>query len=293
MMSFMLNKKLIHAVLVGLLIGAVPVARAWVTPVDMSADHTGLDAKNTVNTTLGSTFDRCDTTLGSYSVSIPPAQCHRRNLIWQLDSSAELVQWNPELGEDADWRLPTIKELARLVKYAATSSDDAFVEQPLILNMFTAVGGFMASSTWLISSSHRDIDGVPNNGEAQIFGLNMGTGEIAAFDTVVASTIEAVTNEPVDHANPDTVSIGDVISVSDLTASGIQTIVTIEVVAIVSTDNVNGSIEVNGNKTSQTITLKKCDDLNAGGACITTSDANVYALLVHTQTVSEVLIPAP
>ncbi len=286
MMSFTRNKKLIHAVLAGLLIGAVPVSQAWVPPVDMDVDHTGLDAKNTVNTTLGS-FDRCDTSLGDYPGS-KPAQCHRRNLIWKLDSSAELVHWYPELGEDADWRLPTIKELSRLVNYA---SNDALVGQPLILNMFTAVGGFVANSTWLISSSHRDIDGVPNNGQAQIFGLNMGTGEIAAFDTVVASTIEAVTGEIVDHANPDTVSIGDVIAVSDSTASGIQTIVSIEVVTIVSTDNVNSLIEVNGNKTSQTITLRKCDDLNAGGVCTTTSDANVYALLVHTQTVSSVLDP--
>ncbi len=60
MMSYTLNKTLIHAILAGLFIGAVPVAHAWVTPLDMDADHTGLAPKNTVNTTLGSTFDRCD-----------------------------------------------------------------------------------------------------------------------------------------------------------------------------------------------------------------------------------------
>jgi hypothetical protein len=290
MMPFTINKTLTHALLAGLLIGLVSVAQAWVTPVELDVDHgddTGVDVKNTVTTTLGS-FDRCDTELGEYTGATPPTQCHRRNLIWQVGSSVELVQWDPELGESADWRLPTIKELARLVNYAASSSEDAFLEQPLITNMFTTL---TMSTSWLISSSHRDIDSDPNNGEAQIFGINMGTGEIAAFDTVVATDIVSVTNETVSHASPGSVMVGDVIAVSDSTTSGIQTIVAIEVTGIVSTDTVNNLIEVDGDQTTQTITLKKCDSLNADGACTVTSNASVYALLVHTQTVSDLLSP--
>ncbi len=327
MMSFTLNKTLIHAVLAGLLMMVVSVAQAWVTPVDMDADHTGLDAKNTVNTTLGSTFDRCDTSLALYPGS-GPAQCHRRNLIWRLDSSVELVQWNPELGEDADWRLPTIKELSRLVNYA---SNDALAGQPLIQNMFT---NFEFPISWLISSSHRDIDGVPNNGEAQIFGLNMGTGEIAAFDTVlqnefttfeetsnsdfavgdeyesIENTVEGITTTTIKTVSTTTdegdgtftirgdvtftatanvaSTIGDVFQTTGST--GGDPMVTIKTVTQV-VDEGDGTFTISGDVTTQIVEFKKCDSLNASGACATSSNANVYALLVHTQTVSELLIP--
>ena len=148
--------------------------------------------------------------------------------------------------------------------------------------------GFSLVNAWLISSTYRDIDGDAANGQAQIFGMNMGTGEIAAFDTVNNSSVADVSEQAVAHDNPGSVAIGDVITVSNLIVDGTQTIETIAISVINSSDV--SSINVDGVKTTQIITLEKCDSLNEDGSC-NPSDADVYALLVHINTVSELLTP--
>lgn len=296
MMSLNVSIKIKQTALVAALICSLPLAHSWVTPVNMSVDHEGSGSRKSVTTSLGN-FDRCDTVLVGYSATDPaPTQCHRQNLIWQLGSknatsgvAETLSHWNPELGGDANWRLPTIKELSRLVDYSSYSKGkEALNDQPLILNMFAEVTLFTPSNSWLISSTYRDIDGDPNNGQAQIFGMNMGTGEIATFDTVNNSSVADVSEQAVAHDNPGSVAIGDVITVSNLIVDGTQTIETIAISVINSSDV--SSINVDGVKTTQIITLEKCDSLNEDGSC-NPSDADVYALLVHINTVSELITP--
>jgi hypothetical protein len=288
------NKFFLKPALLGFLSLMVPLAQAWVTPVDMNADHEG-SGNNTITTSLGE-LDRCDTVLDGYTGSIP-SQCHRRNLVWQLGSkdggnvAQPLAQWDPELGGEANWRLPTIKELSRLVDYSSYSKGkEALTDQPLILKMFPS--GLTPSNAWLISSTYRDIDGDAANGQAQIFGINMGTGEIATFDTVNNSSVADVSEQAVAHDNPGSVAIGDVITASNLIVDGTQTIETIAISVINSSDA--SSINVDGVKTTQIITLEKCDSLNVDvneDVTCNLSDADVYALLVHINTVSELITP--
>ncbi len=299
MMSLAINKKIKQAVLVSTLMCILPVAQAWVTPVNVDADHTGNDEKNTVTSALGD-FDRCDTSANGYDELDDPAptQCHRRNLVWQLGSknnsgiAETLAQWNPDLGGDANWRLPTIKELSRLVDYSDISAaGGALTGQSLILNMFVGAVGFSVESSWLISSTYRDIDGNPNNGNAQIFGINMGTGETAAFDTVVADAPvpaeESVSEVAVfDAEENQSWSVASEYS-RVVTYAGDDKVVVTEEVTL-SEDNGDGTFTISGQVHTNyyPLSLVKCDSLNASGACATTSAANVYALLVHTQTVS-------
>jgi len=216
---------------------------AWVTPVEMDTDlgepdsgfcfdgNPSLEVStlcHSVNLSIGR-VDRCDTNINAYFDDIP-TQCHRRNLIWKLHSVDVLSQWNPELGIDANWRLPTIKELARLVDYGNAAR--VLSGELLMINMLADTS---IDTSWLISSTYRDIvdETQPSNGSgnAQIFGIHMKTGEIAAFDT-------------------------------------------------------EGVYDLNGKLTGTS--LKKCGSLNNSGVC-SLSDASVYALLVRTQTVTELM----
>ena len=300
MMALSVRKKIQQTALVIALICLLPVVHAWVTPVNMDADHEGdgsvFHRLSKVINTETVDIDRCDTLVVNYETV--PLQCHRRNLVWQLGSKSgdpvaavPLAQWDPELGGDANWRLPTIKELSRLVDYSSYSNGKkALTDQPLIINMFPdeGEGGFSFVNAWLISSTYRDIDGDAANGQAQIFGMNMGTGEIATFDTVNNSSVADVSDQTVTHDNPGSVAIGDVITVSNLIVDGTQTIETITISVINSSDA--SSINVDGVKTTQIITLEKCDSLNEDGSC-NPSVADVYALLVHINTVSELITP--
>jgi hypothetical protein len=285
------NKKIMQTVLASVLLAAAPMTQAWVTPVDMDADHEG-DSGGTHSVAITGipsvpNVERCDTATLESTLSTP---CHRRNLIWQLGSGEKQAYWNPELGGDSNWRLPTIKELARLVNYSS-GKNKALDEQPLILKMFSRLEITLEDS-WLISSTHRDIDGDPNNGEAQIFGLNMGSGEISAFDTVQEIEIVNATNLTVDHVDPENVEKDDVIAVSDSTINGTQTIITVTVGIITSADAANETLVVDGVQTTQTLTFQKCISLTAAGVC-GHEPADIYALLVHTKTVSALLTPPP
>jgi hypothetical protein len=303
MMSLIVNKKIKQTVLASLLICCLPVAQAWVTPVNMDADHEGSGGKfHRLSKTVGGetiNLDRCDTRNDIYE-SVP-TQCHRRNLVWQLgskngsDVAVPLAQWNPELGGDASWRLPTIKELSRLVDYSGITSDgeEALTGQPLIVNMFTKDNPeFLSSSPWLISSTYRDIDGGATNGQAQIFGINMGNGEIAAFDTVVSST-PAVAEEVSADAYvfignaSESRDAGYEFSRTETYQNNMQVVVT-EIVTS-STDNNDGTgtftISGKAHTNKYPLSLEKCTAIDAAGVC-TTSDVDVYALLVQTQTVS-------
>jgi hypothetical protein len=336
MMTLIVSKKIKQTVLASVLICVLPVAQSWVTPVNMDADHEGSgDAFHRLSKTVGEetvTVDRCDTLIDDYGGIPVPTQCHRRNLVWQLGSDVPLAQWNPELGGDA-WRLPTIKELSRLVDYSGITSDgeEALTGQPLILNMFSGAFNFQVDNAWLISSTYRDIDGDATNGQAQIFGINMGTGEIAAFDTVlqsesttfeeisdtdfavdevydesiesVTTTIKTVTSSTAVGDGTFTImgnvtftataniawTIGDIFQTTGST--GGDPMVTIKTVTG-STDEMDGTFTISGNVTTQIVEFKKCDSLNASGACAMSSNANVYALLVQTQTASA-LFPKP
>jgi hypothetical protein len=305
MMSLIVNKKIKQTVLASLLICALPVAQAWVTPVNMDADHEGSggDFHRLSKTEGGETvnLDRCDTPDNIYE-SVP-TQCHRRNLVWQLGSKNEsdvampLAQWNPELGGDA-WRLPTIKELSRLVDYSGiTAAGEALTGQPLIVNMFTKDNsGFLSSSSWLISSTYRDIDGDATNGQAQIFGINMGTGEIAAFDTVVSS-IPAVAEEVSADAYvfignaSESRDAGYEFSRTETYQNNMQVVVTEIVTSSIDNNDGTGTFTISGKEHTNKypLSLEKCTALDTNGVC-TTSDVDVYALLVQTQTVSELFL---
>lgn len=295
MMPLIENKKFIKTVLLGFLSLMVPLAQAWVTPVDMDVEHEG-SGNNTITTSLGE-FDRCDTDLANYTSGFP-TQCHRRNLVWQLGSkdgdniAQPLAQWNPELGGDDNWRLPTIKELSRLVNYSNVTGDvGALTGQPLIIKMFPS--GLTPSNAWLISSTYRDIDGDAANGQAQIFGMNMGTGEIAAFDTVISSTSQEETIgaiEMLSENEGNSWGVGDEYSRTESYEDDVKVVVTKIVTSTV--DNGDGSYTIYGaeHTNSYPYSLKKCDSLNEDGSC-NPSDADVYALLVHINTVSELITP--
>lgn len=302
MMPLIENKKFIKPLLLGFLSLMVSLAEAWVTPVDMGADHEG-SGNNTITTSLGS-FDRCDTVLDGYTGSIP-TQCHRRNLVWQLGSKSgdpvaavPLAQWNPELGDDANWRLPTIKELSRLVDYSSvTGSGGALTGQPLIINMFpTEAAGFTPSNAWLISSTYRDIDGDAVNGQAQIFGINMGTGEIAAFDTVISDSQFGDTAIGPEHEfttnSNDSYDVNEVYFESVTYDKENAEKVVVTKVVTSSSDNGDGIFTISGQDHTKKYpySLEKCDSLNEDGSC-NPSVADVYALLVHINTVSELITP--
>jgi hypothetical protein len=305
MMSLIVNKKIKQTVLASLLICGLPVAQAWVTPVNMDADHEGSgDGFHRLSKTEGEDtviLDRCDTLDNIYE-SVP-TQCHRRNLVWQLGSKNEsdvampLAQWNPELGGDA-WRLPTIKELSRLVDYSGITSDGkgALTGQPLIVNMFSGAFNFQVENAWLISSTYRDIDGDATNGQAQIFGINMGNGEIAAFDTVVSS-IPAVAEEVSADAYvfignaSESRDAGYEFSRTETYQNNMQVVVTEIVTSSIDNNDGTGTFTISGKEHTNKypLSLEKCTALDTNGVC-TTSDVDVYALLVQTQTVSELFL---
>lgn len=306
-MSLIASKKIQQTVLASVLICGLPVAQAWVTPVNMDIDHEGNGGDfHRLTKTVGVetvNIDRCDTLIGGYGDEPAPSQCHRHNLVWQLGSKNEsdvavpLAQWNPELGDDSDWRLPTIKELARLVDYSGiTAAGGALTGQPLILNMFpTEAAGFTPTDSWLISSTHRDIDGDDTNGQAQIFGINMGNGEIAAFDTLIADTAASVVvGETVDFTGSadSSYEVNDVYSQS-VTFEGDDKVVVAEIVtsSVLNLDGDTYTISGQVHTSRYPLTLKKCVSLDGNAECAPPAVADppevvdVYALLVHTTTV--------
>jgi hypothetical protein len=169
----------------------LPLLCAWVDPVDLSVDQNG----------------ETDVQIGlDYVKSCKPAaaigaeQCHRWNLVWEPVKDAneleEQINWDTNLldnGSENEWRLPTIKELSKLINFGVKDTN-TLIESAVIKDWFTGdqfwddnSAGLIDESeiVWLISSSFRDIDGVGDNsdsGYAQVFAINILTGEIKTFE---------------------------------------------------------------------------------------------------------------
>ncbi len=190
------------------IITLIPLLCAWVAPVDLSADNTSINGNNALTLNINgddTSFDRCDTENAIYTDNtLPiPTTCHRWNLVWDAVTTGAVgsevltqqTDWVPNLS-DADWRLPTIKELTRLINFGAKDSS-TLIESPTIKNWFTT-DSFLATKSseieagtlavWLISSTFRDIDINEGDevqdaiGQAQIFAINIINGEIKTFE---------------------------------------------------------------------------------------------------------------
>jgi hypothetical protein len=173
-----------------------------------------------------------------------------------------------------------------------TAAGEALTGQPLILNMFSGAFNFQVENAWLISSTHRDIDGDATNGQAQIFGINMSNGEIAAFDTVVSSTPEVAEEISADayvfivNAS-ESRGAGYEFSRTETYQNNMQVVVTEIVTSSIDNNDGTGTFTISGKEHTNKypLSLEKCTALDTNGVC-TTSDVDVYALLVQTQTVS-------
>ncbi len=159
----------------------LPIANAWLAPVNFSEDNDGVGVdKHTVTATnSGVNYDRCDTPLINYTFPEEnPTKCHRWNLVWTPVDGTQ-SDWQPEV-DGGGYRLPTIKELVRLFDY---TSGDGLATNPIIYSWMTGI----SETDWLISSSYRDIDGDydQHNGQTgrlQIFAINISTGEVKTFE---------------------------------------------------------------------------------------------------------------
>ena len=174
------------------LVFALPLLCAWVSPVDLTADINGTGSVNVSDTDIDScTLDAAATT------------CHRWDLIWESvnDGSALTQQsdWVSNVPNDAggnEWRLPTIKELTRLIAFGE-EAHATLIESATIKNWFTGDTFWATNSVgleaytktvWLISSTYRDIDENVGDdagdakGQAQVFAINIINGEIKTFE---------------------------------------------------------------------------------------------------------------
>ena len=259
------------------------IVLAWVTPVNLATEN-GDDTGRHEHIISGTEYDRCDTDVNvEYFTDPVPPSCHRSNLVWSLGSSDDLVQWNPKIGATG-WRLPTIKELGRLMNYASASTLSA---EQVILSWFEILE---LKDSWLISSTYRDIDGQgdPNvdggKGNAQIFGINMGNGEIAAFDTVITSGTDTVGPDEEPAAADDTVGENvETVGPTTATELGITTTTTVTTTVEV-VDNGGGTKTKFTTVTTdtETVELRKCVSLKNTGECDSTTSADVFTLLVKT-----------
>jgi hypothetical protein len=190
------------------IITLIPLLCAWVAPVNLNEDLAGSEnCADGITTnalcnslTLSNTekVDRCDTAFTGY---VPPSTCHRWNLIWDAVTTGvvgsevltQQTDWIPSLS-DNDWRLPTIKELTRLINFGL-KSNETLVESTSIKNWFINDANWPSAgidddskAVWLISSTFRDIDINEGDdvadapGQAQIFAINIISGEIKTFE---------------------------------------------------------------------------------------------------------------
>lgn len=173
-----------------MVIAVLPVLCAWVDPVDLGIDIHG----ETSITIEQQTVKSCKP-----AAAIGAAQCHRWNLVWEpvkdLSGLVEQDSWETNLDDDSsnnEWRLPTIKELSKLISFGV-SNPDSLIESSVIKDWFTSDNYWSDNSVflndgtkavWLISSTFRDIDGDDSGRDyAQIFAINIINGEIKTFET--------------------------------------------------------------------------------------------------------------
>lgn len=178
---------------------------AWPAAIDLNADNGDSNSVEDVYHLFavdGVEYDRCDTSMDYYSADDPdlrvrPDACHRWGLVWNTTllsgTGNQQTQWTPAITKGSGvsfdtthYRLPTIKELARLYDYTG----NGFAAHPVIYDKLT---DHLAS--WLISSSYRDVDGRYDSADQtrdvwgatyddhlQVLAININTGEIRAFD---------------------------------------------------------------------------------------------------------------
>lgn len=182
----------------------------WPAAVDLNADN-GDDnpaADNRHIYTIDSTsYDRCDTQVAEYvtsgvGVANPPVECHRWGLVWNTEATAiKQSLWTPSIVTDdeftvsdaTNYRLPTIKELARMFDYGG----DGFEANPVIYDKLSANDNV---SNWLISSTYRDVDGRYDFYDHATDGSALATGEVANFQVLAINikTGEIKAFEPLD-----------------------------------------------------------------------------------------------
>jgi hypothetical protein len=197
------------------LICVLPLLCAWVDPVDLNADNTSINDNNALTLTINendTSFDRCDTENASYTDNaLPiPTTCHRWDLVWDAVTTGAVgsevltpqTDWVPNILDD-EWRLPTIKELTRLINFGVKDSS-TLIESPTIKNWFTSDTNWPSDvdindgvkTVWLISSTYRDIDKNEGDdvagaiGQAQIFAINIINGEIKTFEPGVKTAMD-------------------------------------------------------------------------------------------------------
>ncbi len=189
------------------IICVLPLLCAWVEPVDLNADNTSDSGNNALILNINgddASFDRCDTENAIYTDNalLIPSTCHRWNLVWDAVTTGAVgsevltpqTDWAPTFLGD-EWRLPTIKELTRLINFGEKNTE-TLIESPTIKNWFTSDDIMMnnqgdlvsgVKTIWLISSTYRDIDDDAGGddvgtGRAQIFAINIINGEIKTFE---------------------------------------------------------------------------------------------------------------
>ena len=177
---------------------------AWPAAIDLNADNGDSNSVDDVYHLFpigGEPYDRCDTSMDQYGTAFGekgrPDACHRWGLVWNTSLLSGIenkqVEWTPSITKDANvtfdtthYRLPTIKELARLYDYTGSG----FAAHPVIYDKLTD-----HIANWLISSSYRDVDGRYDSADQtrltsgatyddhlQVLAINIKTGEIRAFD---------------------------------------------------------------------------------------------------------------
>lgn len=176
---------------------------AWPAAIDLNADNGDSNSVDDVYHLFpisGESYDRCDTSMDHYGNAFGekgrPDACHRWGLVWNTTLLSGIknkqTKWTPAITADddvtfdaTDYRLPTIKELARLYDYTGSG----FAAHPVIYDKLTD-----HIANWLISSSYRDVDGrydsadqtwgisLPSDDHLQVLAININTGEIRAFD---------------------------------------------------------------------------------------------------------------
>ncbi len=167
-------KKIIHVCLMFIcLSGYQSWVQAWIDPVDFDADlGDSSTLYNRFEISNGAKYHRCDTASTNYAGN-EPSICHRWGLVFEYKNKP--TSWIPKVDTN-DYRLPTIKELVRLFDYTNGNGLDYVVKSWL---------GTVSSTTWLVSSSYRDIDRNYDGGDdseyAQVFALNALTGEVKAL----------------------------------------------------------------------------------------------------------------